>query len=65
MSVQVFSRGIVQGKVKAQKVTRNPVVRALAQRALSSAAGKHIRSQGAQRRADKVALGKLRCQQDG
>jgi hypothetical protein len=35
---------------------RNPVVLALAKRSVSSAAGKHIRSQGAQRRADKVSL---------
>ncbi len=73
MSAQVFSRDIAQGKVKKlhrlkqpltlnikfQAVPRNPVARAMAQRALSSAAGKHIRSQGAQRRADKVALCKL------
>lgn len=37
---------------------RNPLVRALAQRASSNAAGKHIRTSGAQRRADKVALRK-------
>ncbi len=38
---------------------RNPVVRALmTQRNLSAAAGRHIRSQSAQRRADKVALRK-------
>ena len=35
---------------------RNPVARALATRAASSAAGRHIRSQGAQRRADRMAL---------
>ncbi|MGL4575653.1 MAG: hypothetical protein ACRCV9_12795 [Burkholderiaceae bacterium] len=40
---------------------RNPVVRALSQRALSGAAGKHIRTRGAQRRADKVALRKTVC----
>jgi hypothetical protein len=34
------------------------VATALARRSLSSAAGKHIRSQGAQRRADAVALRK-------
>lgn len=78
MSAQVFSRDIAQGKVKKlhrmkqpltlniklQTVHRNPVVRAMAQRATSSAAGKHIRSHGAQRRADKVALHKLVRQQE-
>ena len=34
----------------------NPVAKAMAQRRLSGAAGKHIRSQGAQRRADRMAL---------
>ena len=38
---------------------RNPVVFAMAHRAASSAAGKHIRAQGAMRRADKVTLQKL------
>jgi hypothetical protein len=37
---------------------RNPLVRALLQRASSNAAGEHIRARGAQRRADKVALRK-------
>jgi hypothetical protein len=37
---------------------RNPVARALAQRAISSAAGKHIRRSGAMRRAETVALKK-------
>jgi hypothetical protein len=37
---------------------RNPVARALAQRAASSAAGKHIRKSGALRRAETVALKK-------
>ena len=37
---------------------RNHVATALAVRSSSSAAGKHIRSQGAQRRADRVALQK-------
>lgn len=37
---------------------RNPVAAALAERSLSSAAGRHIRSRGAQRRADRVALRK-------
>lgn len=34
----------------------NPVARAMASRARTGAAGKHIRSQGAQRRADQMAL---------
>lgn len=38
---------------------RNHVARAAALRATSGAAGKHVRSQGAQRRADKVALARL------
>jgi hypothetical protein len=37
---------------------RNPVVQALAHRASTSGAGKHIRSNGAHRRAGKVALQK-------
>lgn len=37
---------------------RNPVVQALARRATSTGAGKHIRSRGAQRRAESVALQK-------
>ena len=37
---------------------RNHVALALAARSASSAAGKHIRSPGAQRRADRVALQK-------
>jgi hypothetical protein len=38
---------------------RNPVVFAMAHRAASSGAGKHIRAQGAMRRAEKVTLQKL------
>ena len=38
---------------------RNPVVYAMAHRAASAGAGKHIRAQGATRRAEKVALQKL------
>jgi len=45
-------------KLEASGPPRNPVAAALAQRSLSSAAGKHIRSRGAQRRADNVALRK-------
>ena len=37
---------------------RNPVALAMATRSVGSGAGKHIRSQGAQRRADLVALQK-------
>jgi hypothetical protein len=37
---------------------RNRVAQALAARSVSSAAGKHIRSAGAQRRADRMALQK-------
>jgi hypothetical protein len=37
---------------------RNTVVQALAHRAIGSGAGKHIRSNGAQRRAEHVALQK-------
>ena len=37
---------------------RNPVALAMATRSVGSGAGKHIRSQGAQRRADRVALQK-------
>ncbi|NJS36562.1 MAG: hypothetical protein HC765_09260 [Brachymonas sp.] len=74
MSAKTFSRDFAAGKVKhlqrmQQPVAltvlrlealpvRNPVARALAQRSLSSAAGKHIRSSSAMRRADNVALHK-------
>ena len=71
MSAKIFSRDFAVGKVKhlrrmkqplAMTLTlqlpalRNPVVQALAHRASTSGAGKHIRSSGAHRRADKVAL---------
>lgn len=71
MSAKKKSRAFTEGKIKKlQRMKqplvfklepsgppRNPVARALAMdRQLSSSAGKHIRSQGAQRRADKVAL---------
>ena len=73
MSAKVFSRDFAQGKVKklqrmkqllavSQTVhinPRNPVVYAMAHRAASAGAGKHIRAQGATRRAEKVALQKL------
>lgn len=43
---------------------RNHVARAHALRAASSAAGEHVRSRGAQRRADRVALARLVRQMD-
>ena len=71
MSAKTFSRDFAQGQIKKlrrirQPVVmqlsipspRNPVARALAIRSISGGAGKHIRSQGAQRRADRVALRK-------
>ena len=72
MSAKKRSRAYAQGEIKklrrmkqplvllleASAPPRNPVAVALAQRAVSNAAGKHIRSQGAQRRADRVALRK-------
>ncbi|MDR1967924.1 MAG: hypothetical protein LBQ32_04405 [Burkholderiaceae bacterium] len=71
MSAQQRSRAFAQGRIKAlqrikQPLTlqlqasappRNRVARALSVRA--SGAGKHVRSQGAQRRADRVALRRL------
>ena len=73
MSAKVFSRDFAQGKVKklqrmkqllalsqtVQLNPRNPVVYAMAHRAASAGAGKHIRAQGATRRAEKVTLQKL------
>lgn len=70
MSAKIFSRAFEQGQIKQlsrmkQSVTlalpvaqtpRNPVAYALAQRRASSAAGKHIRKRGAERRAQTVAL---------
>jgi len=72
MSAQKPSRAFAEGHIKklrrmkqplvlkleASGPPRNPVAAAMARRSLSSAAGKHIRTQGAQRRADKVALRK-------
>jgi hypothetical protein len=73
MSAKIFSRDFAQGKVKHLRrikqplaltltlqlpAPRNPVVQALVHRATSSGAGKHIRSTGAQRRAEKMALQK-------
>lgn len=72
MSAKKFSREAAQGSIKklrrmrqplALQLTlptpRNPVARAAALRQIAAGAGKHIRSQGAQRRADTVALQKL------
>ena len=70
MSAKTVSRAFEEGRVKALRRMKqpiallivadatpfNPVAKAMAQRRLSSAAGKHIRSQGAQRRADRMAL---------
>jgi hypothetical protein len=71
MSAKKLSRDFAAGKVKHLQrmkqplaltlqlpAPRNPVVRALAHRAISSGAGKHIRSAGATRRAETVALHK-------
>ena len=44
---------------------RNHVAQALAARSANSAAGRHIRSQGAQRRADRMALQKAMRQNWG
>lgn len=73
MSAKVQARDFARGQVKKlrrmkqplaltvliQTKPRNPVVRAAAYRAVSGAAGKHVRSQGALRRADKVALDRM------
>jgi len=73
MSAHIRSRAFENGRVKAlrrmkqpmvllietSQPPRNPVARALAARAASGGAGHHIRSQGAQRRADRVALQRL------
>jgi hypothetical protein len=77
MPTKVFSRDGAQDKAKklqrikqplAIKLTvtppRNPVVFAMAHRAASSGAGKHIRAQGATRRAEKVNLQKLARQSE-
>lgn len=71
MSAKTFSRDFAQGQIKKLRRIRQPlaltvplppprnlVARAMALRAVAGGAGKHIRSQGAQRRADKTALGK-------
>jgi len=69
MSSQLRSRALLEGRVKALRRMkqpmvlvletsphpRNPVARALGQRGLRGA-GQHIPSRGAQRRADRVAL---------
>ena len=70
MSAQKRSRAFEQGRVKALRrmkqpmalliensaPPRNAVARAMAAR---NGAGRHIRSQGAQRRADRVALQRM------
>ena len=70
MSAQKRSRAFAQGRIKALRrmkqpmalliensaPPRNPVARAMATR---NGAGRHIRSQGAQRRADRVALQRM------
>ena len=79
MSAKTFSRDFALGRVKKLRrmkapltfslptsPPRNPTVLPMALRAASGAAGKHIRSRGAQRRADTVALQKQlrRCMED-
>jgi hypothetical protein len=72
MSAKWKSRDYAQGQVKklqrmkqplALKLLidppRNPVVRAAAHRAVNGAAGPHVRSSGALRRADKMALARM------
>ena len=73
MSAKTPSRDFAQGRVKKLRRMRPPfapqalihltprnfVARAAAVRAVSGAAGAHVRSQGAARRADKVALARL------
>ena len=69
MSAKKKSRAFAEGKIKQLRRMRQPLVlslpattprntvaAALQQRSQSGAAGKHIRSRGAQRRADNVAL---------
>lgn len=43
-------------RLEASGPPRNPVAAALARRSISGAAGRHIRTHAAQRRADKVTL---------
>ncbi len=78
MPTKVFSRDGAQDKAKklqrsqqqpmAFKLTlpppRNPVIFALANRGATSGAGKHIRTPGATRRAEKVSLQKLARQSE-
>lgn len=78
MSAKTLSRAFAEGSIKQLRRVkqplvlhlersappRNPVAKALAERALSNAAGKHIRSRSAQRRADKVLLRKTLQQGD-
>ena len=69
MSAKLTQREPAQGKAQRlqrlqQPQPRNPVVYAMAHRAASAGAGKHVRAQGAQRRLEKVALQKLVRQQE-
>ena len=72
MSAKTLARDTALGQIKKLRrmrqplalqiplpTPRNPVARALALRSIAGGAGKHVRSQGAQRRADKMALSKL------
>ncbi len=78
MSAKTFSRDFAAGQPKKLRRMRQPLVlqlpppaprnhiaRAMLSRATSGAAGKHIRSQGAQRRADKVELRKQMARNAG
>lgn len=73
MSAKVQSRDFARGQVKKLRrmkqplavqlqitvAPRNHVARAAALLAASGAAGRHVRSQGAQRRAEKMALARV------
>ena len=63
MSAKVFSRDYAPVKVQRLR-PRNPVVYAMVHRSASAGAGKHIRTQGAMRRAAKVTLQKLAHQME-
>jgi hypothetical protein len=66
MSAQMKSRDWLNGQPKKSNrmkqpivlhlPQRNPVVRAALQRAQSNCAGQHVQSQGAKRRAERMAL---------
>lgn len=73
MSAKVPARDFARGQAKKLRrmkqplavqlqidvAPRNHVARAAALRAASGAAGRHVRSQGAQRRAEKVSLARV------